>query len=83
MDHTLLIARSITQAQRMERTLELSGIGSNIYRAPAGLTDRGCGYVVSIQSKNLTPALRQLREAGLQPVKIYESNDKSYNEVKL
>ncbi len=83
MDHTLLIARSITQAQRMERTLEQVGIGSQIYRAPAGLTDRGCGYAVSIQTKQLSPALRRLQEMGLKPVRIYQSDGKNYKEVRL
>jgi len=83
MDHILLIVRSITQAQRMERTLGQVGIPSQIYRAPAELTDRGCGYAVSIQSKQLTPALRRLQEMGLRPVRIYQNDGKTYKEVRV
>ena len=43
MDHELLLARSITQAQHMVRSLGGCGIRSALMRAPVGLTDRGCG----------------------------------------
>ena len=44
MDHELLLARSITQAQHMVRSLGGCGIRSALMRAPVGLTDRGCAY---------------------------------------
>mgnify|MGYP000645688303 CR=1 FL=1 len=42
MEHYLIIARSVTYAQRMQRALGQAGIRSQIYRAPRDLTDMGC-----------------------------------------
>ena len=41
MEYVIFIARSVTQAQRMMRTLEAYGIWAKIFRAPVGLTRRG------------------------------------------
>ena len=49
MDHELLLARSITQAQHMVRSLGGCGIRSALMRAPVGLTDRGCAYGVRLR----------------------------------
>ena len=42
VEHYLIIARSVTYAQRMQRALGLAGIRNQIYRAPRDLTDTGC-----------------------------------------
>ena len=44
VEHYLIIARSVTYAQRMQRVLGRAGIRSRIFRAPRDLTDRGCAY---------------------------------------
>ena len=49
MEYVLIIARSITYAQRMSVALERAGVTNRIYRAPAGLTERGCAYAVRIR----------------------------------
>ena len=49
MDHELLLARSITQAQHMVRALGGCGIRAALMRAPMGLTDRGCAYAVRLR----------------------------------
>ena len=48
MEHYLIIARSVTYAQRMQKTLDRGGIHSRIFRAPRELTDLGCAYAVQI-----------------------------------
>ena len=53
MDHELLLARSITQAQHMVRSLGGCGIRSALMRAPVGLTDRGCAYGVRLRPGTL------------------------------
>ena len=67
MEHYLIIARSVTYAQRMQRALARSGIRSRIFRAPRDLTDRGCAYAVQIADSDLTAALTALHRESLDP----------------
>ncbi|WP_287226752.1 aminotransferase class V-fold PLP-dependent enzyme [Oscillibacter sp.] len=71
MEHYLIIARSVTYAQRMQRALARSGIRSRIFRAPRDLTDRGCAYAVQIADSDLTAALTALHRESLDPVQIF------------
>lgn len=71
MEQNLIIARSVTYAQRMERVLARAGIRVRIFRAPRELSDRGCAYAVQIASKDLAAALPMINGAGLGPVKVY------------
>ncbi len=71
MDHYLIIARSVTYAQRMQRALTGAGIRCQIFRAPRDLTDLGCAYAVKISAQDLTSALDVLRRRGLDPVKVF------------
>ena len=48
MEYDLILARSVTYAQRMQRALNRAGIRSQLFRAPRDLTDLGCAYVVRI-----------------------------------
>ena len=63
MEYVLIIARSITYAQRMSVALEQVGVTNRIYRAPAGLTERGCAYAVRIREQDLPKALTALHQA--------------------
>ena len=46
MDYYLILARSVTYAQRMQRALERTGIHCQIARAPRDMTDLGCAYIL-------------------------------------
>ena len=82
MENYLIIARSVTYAQRMQRALARSGIRSRIFRAPRDLTDRGCAYAVQIQAADLSRALTALHRASLDPVQIFMTQQKGlYREV--
>lgn len=83
MEHYLIIARSITQAQRFESTLSKAGIPSRLFRAPRGLAEWGCAYAVQISERSLPQALTALHRGGLSPVKIYLSNQEGYREAVL
>ena len=61
MPYYLLLCRSITHAQRMNKLLERSGVTAPYYRAPAGLTNRGCSYAVRIGADHYPAALRILQ----------------------
>lgn len=67
----LLMCKSLTYAQRANRTLERSGITSVITKAPKSATGIGCGYCVKVTEKKLAPALAALNEAGLGPARVF------------
>ena len=85
MDHELLLARSITQAQHMVRALGgcgiRSGIRSRIFRAPRDLTDRGCAYAVRLRPGTLEQALSCLKSAGITPLAVYRHMQEGYREA--
>ena len=83
MDHYLLIARSVTQAQRMAAVLESKGIRSSTLRAPATLNPKGCSYAVRIDRLALQNAQETLNAAAIRPLRIYERTDTGYREVLL
>ena len=81
METYLLIARSVTQAQHMARVLENCGIRAGIFRAPAGLTNRGCSYAVRIRGNQWNAARSCLQRAELRPLGIFRREGDSYHEV--
>ena len=49
MEQYLIIARSVTHAQRMERELRRLGIRAAVFHAPLELTaGRGCAYALAV-----------------------------------
>ena len=81
MEHYLILARSVTYAQRMQSTLSRAGIRCQIYRAPRDLTDLGCAYAVQVAVADLTPALIALHRESLDPVQIFLYQQGLYREV--
>ena len=83
MEHYLIIARSVTYAQRMQRALARSGIRSRIFRAPRDLTDLGCAYVVRIGPQDLHLALPALNREGVGPLRVYGRQGAAFREMGL
>ena len=81
MEYVIIIARSVTQAQRMMRTLENCGIWAKIFRAPVGLTEFGCSYAVKVRGQWQQEAQTCLQTAGLTPLGIYERTDSGWQEA--
>ena len=81
MDHYLIIARSVTYAQRMQRALARAGVRCQIFRPPRDLTDMGCAYAVRIAVSDLPEALTALHRDGLDPVQIFLFQKGLYQEV--
>ena len=81
MEQYLIIARSVTYAQRMQMALDRAGIRCQIFRAPRELTTLGCAYAVQLQAGELSRALPVLHRAFLDPVQIYVSQSGFYREV--
>ena len=74
MDHELLLARSITQAQHMVRALGGCGIR-------AALMHRGCAYAVRLRPGTLEQALSCLKSAGITPLAVYHHTQEGYREA--
>lgn len=81
MDYILILARSVTYAQRMQRALQTAGIRCGISRAPRDMTDLGCAYVLRLAASDLPQALSVIHRAGLDPVSIYSYRNGVYREV--
>ena len=81
MDYYLFIARTITHAQRMIQVLKTAGTHAQIFRAPTGLTDRGCSYAVKVSEEKFNQALQQLQTASLQPLSIFHHQADGYKKV--
>ena len=83
MEYVLLMAGSITHAQRMASVLENRGIRSFIARAPEGTDTRGCGYGVRLHRDKAVEAWEILRRAGISVRAIYERAESGWREVTL
>lgn len=81
MDHYLIIARSVTYAQRTQRALARAGVRCQIFRAPRELTELGCAYAVRVAVSDLTAALSALHRESLDPVQIFLYQRGTYREV--
>ena len=83
MEYDLILARSVTYAQRMQRALNRAGIRSQLFRAPRDLTDLGCAYVVRIGPQALHLALPALNREGVGPLRVYGRQGTAFREMGL
>ena len=81
MDYYLILARSVTYAQRMQRALERTGIHCQIARAPRDMTDLGCAYILRLAAADLKTALIALHREALDPVQIFLNQRGIFREV--
>ncbi len=82
MEYDLLIARSVTQAQQMERVLRRAGVRAAVFRTPMELTEgRGCTYAVRVGHGDFPYAWQIVITAGLRPVQIFYAGPGGYREV--
>lgn len=72
MKHCMITFRSVTPAQRGERTLNRAGIYCNLSRTPRQMEEKGCGYCLRLYPMQLSAALQQLERDGIAYQKIYE-----------
>lgn len=81
MEEALLLARSITGAQRMDAALRRRGVTAELIRAPAGLTRQGCAYALHLPWRKLADAMQILTETGQTPYQIFYRNRDEVREV--
>ena len=70
--HYILMCRSLTLAQRAARVLQRAGMFAAVTKAPQSANPGGCTYGVKIAQRNLSAALTQLEQAGIQVLKVLE-----------
>lgn len=83
MEHYLLIARSVTHAQRMEKALRDAGVRGTVLRAPTQINPKGCSYAVRIEASHLDLTRTVLAAMKVPPVHIYILSSGEYREVAL
>lgn len=83
MDYYWLVARSITHAQRLEEAMKQEGIRVKSSKAPAGLTEKGCAYVLQLPAHRYRAAMQALRGADLKPYKVFYHTEDETREVPL
>ena len=83
MEHYLFVARSVTHAQHMAKTLSDAGVFSKIRRAGTELTERGCGYTLELAPRSAARAAEICRAAGAAPVKVLRVSGGVRQEVSL
>ena len=84
MEYYLIIARSVTYAQRIERVLNRAGIRTLVFRAPLELTKgEGCAYAVRISPESMATAKTLLIQNRLQYVRVLKSDAAGIWEVDL
>jgi len=81
VEHYLILARSVTYAQRMQRAISRAGIRCQMFRAPRDLSDSGCAYVIKLEGTDLMNALHAVYRSALGPVQIFLYQNGAYREV--
>lgn len=71
MEQYLILARSITYAQRMQSVLGRVGLRCQISRAPRTLTDLGCAYILGLETDDISGVITLLQREGLEPVSVF------------
>jgi len=71
MYHYYLTFRSVTFAQRGEKLLGSHSIRCALLRTPRWMEQQGCGYALSIWTKDVYAVLTLLRENGIPVRRVY------------
>ena len=72
MRYFYITFRSITYAQRGERSLQRAGIPCALQRTPKVLQERGCSYCLRVRGGDVLSARDALERDNAAYVKIYE-----------
>ena len=67
--------RSVTLAQRGERTLRKGGVECVLQRTPRWLEERGCGYCLRLRPQAAAAAVQRLRDEGAAFRKVFLTDE--------
>ena len=79
----LITFRSITFAQRGERTLRVGHIPCRMQRTPKHLTERGCGYCLRLLDIDVPKAVEMFRREKLSYEKLYAIKEDGSTEERV
>ena len=80
----LITFRSITYAQRGERLLNRAGERTSLQRTPRWMEEQGCGYSLRLQTRQISEAVKLLRQEQIPMRKVYRQNgDGTLEEIGL
>jgi len=71
VSYYLIVGKSLTQAQKIARTLERAGIPASVSRLPRKLAGEGCGFCVKIRESAFAEAMRVLGGSGMTPDRAF------------
>ena len=83
MKQYMISFRSVTYAQRGERSLTRGGFSCTVSRTPKWMEQQGCGYGVLLRTENIHAAMEILLRAGIAWRKVYARQDGIYRELGL
>ena len=67
--------RSVTLAQRGERTLRRAGIDCALQRTPKWMEERGCGYCLRLRPGDALRGVGVLREGGITDSRVFAQKE--------
>lgn len=83
MKQYMISFRSVTYAQRGERSLTRGGFSCTVSRTPKWMEQQGCGYGVLLRTENIHAAMEVLLREGIAWRKVYARQDGTYRELGL
>ena len=83
MKQYMITFRSVTYAQRGERSLAKRGISCTVGRTPKWMEQQGCGYGLTLRGANIYRAVDALRQDGLSWRRVYVLENGKYQEIAL
>ncbi len=75
MKNCIITFRSVMPAQRAEELLRRSGVNCTIQRTPKWMEEKGCGYSLRMDCRELMAASMLLRQVGISYRKAYSLTD--------
>jgi len=71
MKKCILTFRSVTPAQRAEEMLRRAGVECTLQRTPKWMEEKGCGYSLRMDCRDMMTSAMLLRQGGIPFRKAY------------
>ena len=75
MKNCIITFRSVTPAQRAEEVLRRAGVECSVQRTPKWMEEKGCGYSLRLNCRDIMTAAAFLRQAGIHFRRAYALRD--------
>ena len=75
MRRCMITFRSVTPAQRAEEALRRAGVECTVQRTQKWMEEKGCGYSLRLNCRDMMTAAMLLRQAGIGFRKAYSLTD--------